>query len=162
MTEYGILLVDTSWTNHETVVINKASALHHQKRLAEGTKALIYVREPVDAVVAEAEITGSVIETEAEAAPNPTIAGSTHLESAAFTADADTPPVALHERRDLEHTYRVPLKIVRLKGQTPQIPINRLQTALGSGFSVFDETWIPLSKAQYEAVTALWTNPPNS
>jgi hypothetical protein len=156
MAEYGILLVDTSWTNHDTVVINKSSALHHKARLVAGTKALIYVREPIDAVIAEAEVTGDIIETESEAIVNASVAGNTRLEGATVATDAAAPPVALHETRDLEHSYRVPLKIVRLKGRTPEIPLNRLRAVLGSEFSVFDETWIPLSKAQYQAVTALW------
>jgi len=52
--------------------------------------------------------------------------------------------------------YQVPLKIVRVKGQIAPIPLSRLRTILGSDFSVFDETWIPLSEAQYSEISALW------
>ncbi len=161
MTTYGILLVDTSWANHDTTVIDKATFTRHKDDLKAGTKALIYVREPVDAIVAEAEITSSVIETEADAEVNPAVTGNLGLEGAVQSIDADAPPVAYHDRRELAHSYRVPLNIVRLKGRTAEIRLNRLQMILGSDFSVFDETWIPLGEEQYQAITAVWRATPS-
>ena len=158
MTAYGILITDTTWANHDTVEIDKAARLRHQDRLVDGTKALIYVRAPVDALVAEAEVTGDIVEIETEPtdpAFNPAIPANLRSERAIErieTEAAPTPAVT----QEVANTYRVPLKLVRLKGQTPPIPMSRLQTILGSDFSVYDETWIPLSKAQYNQITALW------
>ncbi len=160
MTAYGILLVDTSWANQDTVEIEKATFLRHKDRLIEGTKALIYMREPIDAVVAEAEVTSAIIETETappDAAFNPAIPANLRLEREIDRIETEAaPPPALDANREMAHSYRVPLRIVRLKGQTPEIRFNRLQTILGSDFSVYDETWIPLSKDQYREITALW------
>lgn len=161
MTVYGLLIVDTSWANQDSIEIDKTAFLRYQEQLIDGTRALIYVRDPIDAIVAEAEITGSIIET--ETAPpdpyfNPSIPANVHLESELNEIHSQTdPPAAISGSQTMAHTYRVPLKLVRLKGQSPQIPLNRLQMILGSSFSAFDESWIPLDKADYQAITAQWS-----
>jgi len=66
MTAYGILLVDTSWSNYDSAKIDKTTHLRHNDLLIAGTKALIYVREPLDAIVAEADVTGTIVEREKE------------------------------------------------------------------------------------------------
>ena len=154
MTTYGILLVDTSWSNEDTALIEKAAFLRHQNLLGTDTKALLYMREPVDAVVAEAEITSDVIETEAELL--------NHAERVVKRESDETqtmtrPPLIIHPGSEVAHDFRVPLKILRGKGpQTPPIPLSRLQAILGPDFSVYDETWIPLSEDQYNEIIAVW------
>ncbi|MFN8560137.1 MAG: hypothetical protein U0703_00510 [Anaerolineae bacterium] len=118
MTAYGILVTDTTWANHDSVEIDKAARLRHQDRLVDGTKALIYVRAPVDALVAEAEVTGDIVEIETEPtdpAFNPAIPANLRSERAIErieTEAAPTPAVT----QEVANTYRVPLKLVRLKG----------------------------------------------
>lgn|GEM_PF-6137874 len=155
MTTYGILVVDTSWANHDSVQIDKTTHLRHKDHLIEGAKALIYTRQPVDAIVAEAELTGRVIQTETEL--EEPVPASVHAEREVQNLKQETEPgVAVHPSQEMERTFRVPLKVVRLKGKTEPIPLNRLQIILGSDFTVFDETWISLSQAQYGEITALW------
>ncbi len=161
MTPYGILLVDTSWENQTSVQIEKATHLRHSDTLVAGAKALIYVREPVDAVVAEAQITGSVIEAESESpdpAFNPAIPADLRQQREVARSGSEVAPQP-HLSQPFEHTFLVPLNPIRLKGQVIPIPLTRLRLLLGSDFSVYDETWIPLSEAQYQQVAAEWDKP---
>ncbi|HVU10525.1 MAG TPA: hypothetical protein VHD90_04575 [Phototrophicaceae bacterium] len=135
MTIYGILLVDSDWSNDNLTQIEKAAYLSHSDELITGTQVLVYIREPVDAIIAEAELTGDIIETETE------------------------PPNNTPGSKELAKTYLVPLKITRLKGHIPIIPLTRLKLILGADFSVFDETWIPLGADQYQQITTLWEKP---
>ncbi len=160
MSAYGLLMVDTSWANQDHAEIDKVTFLHHQAALIAGTHALIYVGAPIDAVVAEAEISGDVFQTEG-VSPNPpfdaSIPANVDLESKLDQIPTQTePPAAASDNRETANDYHVPLKVTRLKGQTPSISLARLQKLLGSDFSVFDETWIPLSKQQYRAISAEW------
>ncbi len=132
MTNYGILPVDNDWSNDSLTQIEKAAYLSHSDELITGTQALIYLREPVDAIIAEAELTGDIIETKTEPR-NPDLSAE-----------------------ELANTYLVPLKITRLRGHVPVIPLARLKLIFGEDFSVFDETWIPLSAEHYQQITALW------
>jgi hypothetical protein len=134
MTTYGILLVDTSWANNDTAEIEKAASLRYKDQLIEGAKVLIYLREPVDAIVAEAELTSDVIEHE------------TAPEGVSIPAGG----------AEMAHTYHVPLHVTRMKGQVEPLTLNRLRAILGDNFSVYDETWIPLDEAQYGQIAALW------
>jgi hypothetical protein len=134
MTTYGILLVDTSWSNEDTVEIEKTTFLRYGDQLNAGTKVLLYVREPVDAIVAEAELSSAVIEHE-------TASQGVSVPS---------------QGAEMAHTYHAPLHVMRMKGQTEPIPLNRLQSVLGSDFSVYDEPWIPLAETQYWQIVALW------
>jgi len=158
MTPYGILLVDTSWENSDFAQIDKTTHLRHKNRLIEGAKALIYVREPVSAIVAEAELSGSVIQTETpppDPAFNPAIPANlrSEREVARIETEAAPPPTTA---QPMEKTFTIPLRLLRLKGQVAPLPLNRIQLVLGSDFSVYDETWIPLSEAQYREIVALW------
>ncbi len=157
MTHYGILLVDTSWANQDTIALDKTAYLHHGDEIGTGTKALIYMREPIDAVVAEAEITGEIVESEAEAPAPVTGAATLSYEDKPNRIDSEVPPPArIISGQELAKSYYVPVKVTRLKGPTPQIRLNRLKTLLGSDFSVFDETWIALSRKQYQDIRAIW------
>lgn len=166
MTAYGILLVNTSWSNEDLIQIDKTTHLRHRERLVEGTQALIYVREPVDALVAEATITAPVLETETEPrdpAFNPAIPANLRLEREIDRVRSETEPSgSLTPNHGLEKTFRVPLAVTRYKGRVEPIPLNRIQALLGSDFSVFDETWIPLTETQYEQLVALWEQKENA
>lgn len=157
MTLYGILITNTDWTNHNAVEIEKAAFIHHGDKLIAGTQALIYLREPVDAVVASAEITGSVIAVDDAPdadlnTPRPSAAPESELNEIHSKSD----PTSRESPPTTALSHYVPLRLTRLKGQTPAIPLSQLQKTLGNDFSVFDETWIPLSRQQYEAITAHW------
>jgi hypothetical protein len=157
MTTYGILVVDTSWANQDSVQVDKTTYLRHKDRLIEGAQALIYVRQPVDAIVAEAELRGNVIQTETEPEEPALNPASVQPERQINPMEQGTEsPVVIHPSQQMEKTFRVPLKVVRLKGGVPSIPSNQLQMILGSDFTVFDETWIPLNESQYEAIVAFW------
>lgn len=145
MTTYGLLIVDTNWTNDEKVEIGKTTHLRHKNDLVEGAKAMVYVRHPVDAIVAEVELTGGVIQE--ENAPE---------ETTLNPAAAERSGNVLSPSQLMEKTYSVPIRALRLKGQCEPLPINRVQKVLGSDFTVFDETWMPLTQAQYETLAALW------
>lgn len=155
MTTYGILLVDTSWANDDTAQIERAAFQRHQDLIGKGTKALIYMREPIDAVVAEAEVTSDVIETEAELLDNADLPlnRDTQQTQTVIELPGRNPTIGM------AHDYHVPLKLLRSKSQqTPPISLKRLQAVLGADFSVYDETWIPLSEAQYQEIVALWNS----
>lgn len=158
MTPYGILLVDTSWENSDSVQIDKTTHVRHKNRLVKGAKALIYMREPVSAIVAEAELSGSVIQTETpppDAAFNPAIPANLRSEREIERIEAEAAPQPTTSAT-MEKTFTIPLKLVRLKGQVAPLSLNRIQMVLGSDFSVFDETWIPLNESQYREIIALW------
>lgn len=157
MTPYGILLVDTSWENNDSAQIDKTTHLRHKNRLIEGAKALIYVREPVSAIVAEAELSGSVIATETPPPDppfNPAIPANLRSEREVERIETEAAPPTTAQ--PMEKTFNVPLRLLRLKGQVAPLPLNRLKLVLGSDFSVYDETWIPLSEAHYREIIALW------
>lgn len=145
MTTYGLLIVDTNWTNDDTVEVGKTTHLRHKNDLVAGAQALVYVRDPVDAIVAEVELTGGVIQDE-NAPEEPTL----------NPAVPESAGAVLTPSQLMEKTYSVPVRALRLKGQCEPLPINRVQKVLGSDFSAFDETWMPLTQAQYEALVALW------
>ncbi|MBI1257742.1 MAG: hypothetical protein GC204_09750 [Chloroflexi bacterium] len=154
MTNYGILLVDTSWSNQNTAQIEKATFLRHKDLIGKGTQALIYMREPIDAIVAEAEITSDVIETEAE------LMDQSNLPISRDTQQSQTvgEPLIGVPNVGMANDFHVPLKLIRPKGeQTKPIALATLKSILGTDFSVFDETWIPLSEDQYNEVIALWS-----
>jgi hypothetical protein len=151
MPTYGMLIVNTSWSNENTVQIDKTAFLRYKGLLGADTLALIYMREPIDAVVAEAEITSDVIETEAELLEQVTDVPADRDAQIASQNVTSTP------NRGVANEYHVPLKVLRPKGsQTTPLPLASLKTILGSDFSVYDETWIPLSDDQYNQIIALW------
>ncbi len=153
MTTYGILLVDTSWSNRNTAQIEKAAYLRHQNLLGANTQALIYMREPIDAIVAEAEVTSDVIETEAE------LVDRVDLPVNRDTQQTQTlsVPLMTDPNVGMANEFYVPLKLLRAKGaETPPIPLEQLKALLGADFSVYDETWIPLSEDQYNMIIAIW------
>ena len=157
MTDYGILIADTSWANHDSVEIDKTAQLRHQDRLVKGTKALIFVRAPIDAIVAEAEVIDDIIETETppDSAFNPAIPANLRSERVIDRSETEVSP-ATPAPQEMANAYHVPLKLMRLKAQIPPIPLKRLRMILGSDFSAFDETWIPLSQAQYRQIVDVW------
>ncbi|MEO8396601.1 MAG: hypothetical protein ABI700_26645 [Chloroflexota bacterium] len=154
MTTYGILLVDTSWANQDTAQIEKAAFHRHKELIGKGTKALIYMREPIDAIVAEAEVTSDVIETEAELLDHSNLPVNRDSQQSQTTGK----PIIAVPNVGSANDFYVPLKLLRIKGeQTKPISLERLQAVLGADFSVYDETWIPLSEDQYNKIIAIWS-----
>jgi hypothetical protein len=154
MTTYGILIIDTSWSNQNTAQIEKTAFLRYQSLIGKGAKALIYMREPVDAVVAEAEVTSNVIETEAELLNHAELPVNRDNSQARMTDE----PILTTLNVGIADDFHVPLNLLRTKGpQTPPISLERLKTILGKNFSVYDETWIPLSEDQYNEIIAIWS-----
>src|SRR5262245_3219071 len=121
MPTYGILLVDTSWSNDNTAQIEKDAFTRHKAEIGADTIALIYMREPIDAVVAEAEITSNVIEAEAELLQRAD-AGANALADVPADRDAQIAPTMVTSipnrtpNLGVAHEFHVPLKVLRLKG----------------------------------------------
>ena len=159
MNTYGILLVDTSWANDDSVRIDKMTSLHHRDHLVKGAHALIYMRAPVEAVVAEAVVTGSIVEQD-DAPPqpsfNPAIPKNLHMEHEGERMAEEIAGISAAPPTEMAKTYAVPLRITRRQERTPPIPLSRLRLILGSDFSVFDETWMRLSAARYREIVAVW------
>src|SRR3954469_18538913 len=114
MTTYGILLVDTNWSNQNTAKIDKAAFLRHQNLLGVNTLALIYMREPIDAIVAGVEITSDVIETEAELLDHAEVSTN---RAGDHTRTMKRPPMIIHPGSEVAHDFYVPLKVLRAKGE---------------------------------------------
>src|SRR5262249_2996925 len=135
MTTYGILIVNTSWSNKNTVEIDKTAFQRHNELIGADTLALIYMREPIDAVVAEAEITSDVIEHEAELLQ----AADVPADRDAQIASQSVTSLPTSPNKGVANEFHVPLKVLRPKGsQTTPLPLASLKTILGSDFSVYD------------------------
>ena len=158
MNTYGILLVDTSWANDDSVRIDKMTSLHHRDHLVKGAHALIYMRAPVEAIVAEAVVTGSIVEQDEppELSFNPAIPENLHMEREGALLEDEIAGISAAPLTEMAKTYAVPLRVTRRKEHTPPIPLSRLRLILGSDFSVFDETWMRLSADQYRVIVAVW------
>jgi hypothetical protein len=160
MTTYGILVVEPTWHDHDTATLDKSAYLRWGKQLQPGTRALIYVKAPISAIVAEAEIAGEMIETET-APPDPAFnpAIDANLRSQQVMRDVTTPerqPDPITGEQQFGKAYRIPLKIMRAKAVTPQITETMIQQRLTRAFSTFDESWIPLDEADYHKLVAAW------
>jgi hypothetical protein len=156
MAVYGILVVPPGWKEGDPATIDKTTHQHHADSLQTGARLLFYMKEPVDAIVSEGELTGEVSRTEAE-----------REEPDAVPANTASPllPVEAHSREEMvrsggqpvdHRTYRLPYRVTRSRATTQAIPFVRLKMHLGSDFSVFDEEWIPLTEAQYNALMHEW------
>lgn len=156
MTNYGILVVDNTWRDHDTATLDKATYQHFGVEMTPGSRALVYVKEPVDAIVAEVEIAGEPAEVETtppDPALHPPPPGSERTEHGIDQinpAGTTTEPTESGQRFGM--AYRVPLRLLRSKSTTQPIPLTRIKALLGSGFAVFDDEWIPLNERDYRAV----------
>lgn len=160
MTTYGILVVDPTWHGQSSTTLDKATVQHHRKAITEGTHVLIYAKAPISAIIAEAVISGDLVET--ETAPpdpsfNPAIPGNLRSERGLeVMSTPDNPPDPLTNVQHFGKNYRVPLEVTRPKTTITPIPMNRLKALLGEGFTVMDEQWIPLKPEVYQALTREW------
>jgi hypothetical protein len=161
---YGILVVDPGWHDTETVTIEKAAYLRHRDAIHSGSRLLIYIDEPISAVVAEAEATGGIVpvghEDEAGALEPkenvPVWSGAFVNTQHAGTRDgAGSAIIAATEPVEAPQ-YRLSLRVLRPRATSQPIPLPTLKTYLGSAFSTFDETWIEITPEQYEAITKEW------
>lgn len=160
MTTYGILVVDPTWHDQSSTTLDKATVQHHRQTLTQGARVLIYAKEPIDALVAEAVISGDLIETETvppDPAFNPAIPANLRSERGLEALSTpDNPPDPITGTRHFGKNYRVPLDVTRPKMITPPIPLHRLKALLGEGFSIMDVEWIPLTPETYAALTQEW------
>jgi hypothetical protein len=163
---YGILVVDPGWNDTETVTIEKAAYLRHRDTITKGSRLLIYIDEPISAVVAEAEATGEIAplgrEEDAgtlEPKENvPVWSGAFVNSQNAGTRDGTGPAIIAATEPVEAPQYRLPLRILRSKATTQPIPLPTLKTTLGSAFSTFDETWVEVTEEQYQAIVGEWAN----
>lgn len=161
MTRYGILVVDPAWRDQTSAVLDKATVQHHRKELVNGTHALIYVKEPVEAIVAEAVVSGDLLELDT-APPDPTstipVALAANTERGLnIQTTPENPPDPIGSKHEFGVNYAVPLEVKRPKLLTTPISINRIKALLGEDFAVFDEEWLPLNEADYRKLTSEWT-----
>ena len=61
MTTYGIFVVPPDWHEGKTATMDKTTFQYHGEELQPGTRLLLYMKEPVDAIVGEAEVTGMIV-----------------------------------------------------------------------------------------------------
>ncbi len=159
MTTYGILVVDPAWDDQTSAPLDKATVQHNRAALGAGTHALIYVREPVEALVAEAILTGGISEIDSappDAHPAPTIPATNTERGLNVTSTPTNAPSAPEEQQSFGVNYRVPLEIKRHRLLTAPIPLSRIKVTLGAGFAVFDDEWIPLDEADYHTLVREW------
>jgi hypothetical protein len=148
--------VQPGWKEGEAAAIDKSTYQHHGGSLQRGTRLLIYVKEPVDAIVGEGEAAGAASQTEAQREEPDVVPANTA--SPDLPVANQSPEQALKSGgQSVDHrTYKLPYRVIRSKAETRQIPLTRVRTLIGSEFSVFDEEWIPLTEEQYNALIQEW------
>lgn len=146
MTDHGILVVQPNWHEGQPLAIDKTTYQHHQDTFRAGTRMLLYMKEPTDAIIGEAEVTAEPVHPDAD--PNSPIASAAGPLAHDSTAPA---PGGIDQR-----AFEIPYTMAHLKAQTTPIALNRIHTRIGSDFSVFDEEWIPLTETQYQALIEEW------
>ena len=161
MTTYGILVVAPDWQDQTSAPLDKATVLHDHAAFVSGTQALIDVKEPVDAIVAEAIFVGEVREVDTAppgARPAPPVAETAaHTERGLnVTSTPDNPPATPETQPGYGINYRVPLEVTRPRPLTTPIPLSQMQTILGARFAITDNEWISLSEADYHALVEVW------
>lgn len=162
---YGILVVDPGWNDTETVTIEKAAYLRHRETIHSGSRLLIYIDEPISAIVAEAEATGEIAPVGREDDTGtlepkenvPVWSGAFVSSQHTGTRDGAGPAIVAATEPVEAPQYRLPLRILRPRAATQPIPLPTLKATLGSSFSVYDETWFALTEAQYQAIVSEWT-----
>jgi len=160
MTTYGILLVDPTWRDQTSASLEKTTVQHHRKSITPGTHALIYAQEPIDAIVAEAVISGELVETET-APPDPSLnppiyANVRSAHAIDVMSTPENPPDPITGKQEFGKNYRVPLDVTRPKTITTPIPLNRIKALLGESFDTVDEEWIPLKEEEYQLLVGEW------
>ena len=158
MTALGILVVQSDWRPGAPALIDKTTYQHHGDSFQSGTRFLVYVREPVDAIVAEGEITGETFQKQSEAktiALDPERTTSEHVQRSSTASPESGAPGAAESGIDLR-TFEIPYQVVHTRIARPKLALGTIQARLGSDFSVFDEEWIPLTDEQYNTLTDEW------
>lgn len=161
MTQYGMLVVDPGWKDGAAVALAQDQYIANREALAPGTRVLIYARKPLDAVIAEAVIADQAdlgTDAPAEAVFNPLPVDVVATDDPSGTASAPKAGIVVGKTPELteDQVYYIPLRMTRSKAETPHIGARQIAERLGREFIVFDETWIPLSEADYHAVVEGW------
>ena len=159
MTKQGILVVHPGWHEGDAAVMDKATNQRHREAFQEGTRVLFYMKEPVDALVGEAQVTGAPVQTEtAPEAPilDPAIPASLRAQEPMRRMEtAEQHPLRGGTRID-HRTYSLPYLMLHSPASSQQIPLGTIRARIGSDFAVFDDEWIPLTEEQYDALVGEW------
>lgn len=158
MTAQGILVVQPGWHDGDAAVIDRATYQRHKDAFQKGTRVLFYMKEPVDALVGDAEVTGEPVHTDAAPeAPvlDPAIPASLRSQEPMRRMETAEQPVRGGKRID-QRTYRLPYQMVHSHASSQKIPLGTIRARIGSDFSVFDDEWIPLTEEQYSALVGEW------
>jgi hypothetical protein len=161
MAQYGMFVVEPGWKDGAAVALAQGQYVANREALGPGTRVLIYARKPLDAVIAEAVIADPAdLGTDApeEAVFNPLPVDVIATDDPSGTASAPRAGIVVGKMPELteNQVYYIPLRMTRTKAETAHIGAKQIAERLGREFIVFDETWIPLSEADYQAITRGW------
>jgi hypothetical protein len=159
MTALGILVVQSDWRPGAPAIIDKTTYQHHGEAFQPGTRFLVYVREPVDAIVAESEVTGAAFQSEANpdiAASNQAMQANEHVQQSSPVTDTETSVPRMAVTGIDQRAFEIPYQLAQSRIASPKLHLDAIQARLGSDFSVFDEEWIPLTEAQYNTLIEEW------
>ncbi|MFQ3568652.1 MAG: hypothetical protein SNJ59_16825 [Aggregatilineales bacterium] len=161
MAQYGMFVVEPGWKDGAAVALAQEQYVANREALAPGTRVLIYARRPLDAVIAEAVIADPAdLGTDApeEAVFNPLPVDVVATDDPSGTASAPRAGIVVGKMPELreDQVYYIPLRMTRSKAETAHISAKQIADRLGREFIVLDETWIPLSEADYHAITGIW------
>lgn len=156
MTAFGILVVQPGWKEGEAAAIDKTTYQYHGESLQTGTRLLIYVKEPVDAIVGEGEAAGAVSHQEAEREEPDILPPNTASPDLPSAQQSPEGAVKSGGQAVDHRTYTLPYRVIRSRAETRLIPLTRVRALIGSEFSVFDEEWISLTEEQYSALIQEW------
>lgn len=157
MTSYGILVVQPGWHNGDAATIDRTTYQHHGDAFQQGTRVLFYMKEPIDALVSEAELTGEIVHPDHEPekpALDPAIPASLRAQEPMrqMESEADRPMSGI--TRVDQRVHWLPYRTIHASHQ--QIPLGTIQARLGSDFAVSDDEWIPLTEEQYNTLVGEW------
>jgi hypothetical protein len=150
--------VQPGWHEGDAAVMDRATYQRHKDAFLEGTRVLFYMKEPVDALVGEAEVTGEVVHATDESDEpilDPAIPASLRAQELMRKIEAGSEPLVGSQRFD-QRTYRLPYHMIRSRISTPYIHLGTIKARIGSDFGVFDDEWIPLTEEQYNALVHEW------
>lgn len=150
MTTQGILVVHPGWHEGDAAVLDRATYQRYQDELQEGTRVLFYMKDPVDALVGEAQVTGNPVQAEIEPEAPVSDPVSPRAEEPVRRMN-DPQPSRIDQR-----TYHLPYLMLHSIDNISQIPLGTIRARIGSEFGVFDDEWIPLTEEQYDALVGEW------
>ncbi len=154
MAGYAIKVIYGPWSSREAITFDRANYLQWKDTIEPGTRVLIFRREPVGAIVAEAEVTGSfglfepvgsetlaASGTQEQGLPAPnrgleSIGRGNLLTRVDFTADDGA-------------SYLLPVRILR-SGEHGLVTREKIREVTGiEDFPREDEQWLPIDEQVY-------------